>query len=433
MVDRWQGTRILATAAPEIYAAIIGGMLGFEITQGSVYIGKAFHDNIGVGKVTRLRGVVDLPVDLAITDDEVTDGPLLAAARTSKIVRPMTPSRSSPMPRLHIVASLGGHMALLEALEPAFEDLDSTWVTSAGVRAEQLRREGRRVEVIPRLDRSSLSLSAVAAIVRLAVRERPEIVITSGAGLAVPFCLAARVLGARILFAETMARVTSPSMSGRLISRFSDDVFVQWPEVASGYRRATVCKPILLEERHTAQSSTSGTFVTFGSHSQPFPRLMRVLEASVREGLLPRPITVQTGANESVEWADKCVSFVFPDEFEELIGRSALIVTHGGAGAIATAIKAGKKPIVAARRGDLGEHVDDHQRQLVQRLRSLDLIAEVQGAISVEMTRDAMAASETRGALPAGSSMLAAVRLSLERTRDQPGRWLPRGAWSSRR
>ncbi len=86
-VRAWDGVRILSTAAPEIYAREIGNLLGFEHVQGSVLMPTGFHDNAGSGKVSRLSTIVELPVELAITDDETGDGPLIAVARAAQVVR----------------------------------------------------------------------------------------------------------------------------------------------------------------------------------------------------------------------------------------------------------------------------------------------------------------------------------------------------------
>ena len=58
--------------------------------------------------------------------------------------------------------------------------------------------------------------------------------------------------------------------------------------------------------------------------------------------------------------------------------KADVVITHGGSGAIIGAIKKGKKVIAVARRAKYGEHVDDHQTQLVQQLRKLNIICECQ-------------------------------------------------------
>lgn len=86
VVRSWDGFRLLSTAAPEIYARQIGLLVGFDQVHGSLRIWDGFHDNAGQNKVTRLMGTTALPVDLVITDDEAGDAPLIAAAKSHRIV-----------------------------------------------------------------------------------------------------------------------------------------------------------------------------------------------------------------------------------------------------------------------------------------------------------------------------------------------------------
>lgn len=73
---------------------------------------------------------------------------------------------------------------------------------------------------------------------RLLMRTRPRAIITTGAGIAVPFCYLGRLLGARIIYIETFARVSQPSLTGRLVHPVAHRFFVQWPELRKHYRKA---------------------------------------------------------------------------------------------------------------------------------------------------------------------------------------------------
>lgn len=69
-------------------------------------------------------------------------------------------------------------------------------------------------------------------------RARPQAVISSGPGMAVPVCLLAKLTGIPVIFVETGSRVRRLSLSGRIVYRFADLFFVQWPELAARYPRA---------------------------------------------------------------------------------------------------------------------------------------------------------------------------------------------------
>lgn len=69
-------------------------------------------------------------------------------------------------------------------------------------------------------------------------------------------------------------------------------------------------------------------------------------------------------------------NFLDREEFSVEMGKADIVITHGGTGAIIGAVKKGKKVIAVPRRAKYGEHVDDHQLQLVGQFKELDLICE---------------------------------------------------------
>lgn len=305
---------------------------------------------------------------------------------------------------VHLIGSLGGHLELLERVGPAFAHMRRVWITSEGVNAESLRARGEQVRTLPRLDRSSLAAGGVAAGVALALRERARLVVTSGAGLAIPFSLVSRARGARLIFLETMARVTGGSLTGRVLSRSTPDVLVQWPELRAQYPRARVCRPLLLEGvGRVGRSEGRGTFVAVGSHDRPFPRLLEAVEAAAVSGVLPSPVLAQTGVGSLRSPHIETAEFLSPTAFGEAIRDARVVVTHAGAGAIATMFRAGHRPLVMARRKDRGEHVDDHQLDLVGKLGRLGLVIELADRIApahVDAARTATAVPDELSRLP---------------------------------
>lgn len=321
--------------------------------------------------------------------------------------------------RVHLIASLGGHLELLHAAAPAFAPLQQTWITSDGARATALREEGKRVRTLPRLDRGTLGLRAVLAGVVLALRERPRLVVTSGAGLAVPFAVVSRALGARLVFLETMARVTTGSMTGRLLARLGATVLVQWPELRTTYPQAVVCEPLLLEGLPGLRSGGSGTFVTVGSHDAGFDRMLAAVDAAVADGLLPQPVHVQRGVSSYIPRLGTSVDFLTPEEFARRTEEAAVVVTHGGAGAIATALRSGRRPLVFARDPARGEHVDGHQQELVDKLAELALIVPVEDSLRRQHLAEARAPRTGEG--PSQMTRLPTVDAALSEVLAEPG------------
>ena len=139
-------------------------------------------------------------------------------------------------PRVLLVASSGGHLLELLALAEPFEPAERLWVTFDKADARYLLRDERVVYAHHPTNRSLRNLVRnMLLAVRLVVRLRPAAVITTGAGVAVPFCVAGRALGARVVFVESLARATDLSLSGRLVKPLASTFFVQWPELAERY------------------------------------------------------------------------------------------------------------------------------------------------------------------------------------------------------
>jgi len=270
---------------------------------------------------------------------------------------------------IHLVAARGGHLELMQSLKDAFEGYERIWVTEPSARADALVAAGERVELLPPYRRSAVAAARNVRLAReLVARTRPRLVVCSGAGLTVPFCVAARAAGARIIFTETMARITNPSMSGRVLSRLASSVFVQWPDMATVYPGATVCRPALLEGIAETAPGGRGTFVAVGTWHQPFDRLLRLVDEAAAEGTLPQPVLVQSGACTYRPRYVETRSFMEPAELEAAIAAAELVVCHAGSGIIAGALRAGRRPLVLPRVERQGEHVDDHQLQIAARL-----------------------------------------------------------------
>jgi UDP-N-acetylglucosamine--N-acetylmuramyl-(pentapeptide) pyrophosphoryl-undecaprenol N-acetylglucosamine transferase len=294
----------------------------------------------------------------------------------------MPPTRPPRRGLIHLAASLGGHLELLTGAREAFAGFDRVWVTSEGAKAEALRAEGERVEVLPRMDRANVAPAAFVRGAALALRERPRVVVTSGAGVVAPFCATSRALGARLIFVETMARVTSGSATGRALARIAHAVAVQWPELRATYPRAVVCRPLLLEDLPgELREGGRGTFVSLGSHDAPFERLTRMVADAAEAGVLAAPVVVQAGVTPAAHPALDVREYVDAASHRELVASSEVVVCHGGAGVMSAAIRAGRRPLVLARSAAHGEHVDDHQHELVRKLASLGLVVELSSAI----------------------------------------------------
>lgn len=325
--------------------------------------------------------------------------------------------RFSGTPTVHLVTSSGGHIDLLYAVRRAYRGYRRVWVVQPSLRAEVLAEEGELVHVLPDYDRHPVRghfLSNIRQAARIVRQDRPSLIVTSGAGITVPFCLFARLTGARIVFVETMARITGPSASGRVLSRLASSVLVQWPEAMSAYPRATLCQPALLSAfGERAGSPGRGTFVAVGTHSQQFNRLLEMVDRAVEGGLLPSPVVAQGGVSTYKPRNYELRDWLTPDEVSEAAAAAEYVVCHAGSGLISCALRASRRPMVLPRRAAYHEHFNDHQAQIAEKLDGLELAVMLTGEITEESLRAAdapLADSEPDAATP---SVEAALRAEL--------------------
>jgi UDP-N-acetylglucosamine:LPS N-acetylglucosamine transferase len=138
-----------------------------------------------------------------------------------------------------LVASNGGHLRQLLQLADlwpkerrhwvSFRESDAVFLLS-GERASWACHPTNRN--IPNLIRN------IARAFPMIRRGNISAIVTTGAGVAVPFALAGRLLGVNVVYVESMARITSPSLTGRLVYPLADTFIVQWPDLKKWFKRA---------------------------------------------------------------------------------------------------------------------------------------------------------------------------------------------------
>lgn len=115
-------------------------------------------------------------------------------------------------------------------------------------------------------------------------------------------------------------------------------------------------------------------FVTVGSQKFQFDRLLQCLDQLIEKGIIRDDVMAQIGVSQYVPKHFRYVPFMDREEFSRQVDACTVLITHGGTGAIIGAVKKGKKVIAVPRLSQYGEHVDDHQLQLIHQFDDLNLI-----------------------------------------------------------
>ncbi len=143
------------------------------------------------------------------------------------------------VPDLLLVCSSGGHLQQLYALRPAWEGFSRVWVTFDRSDSRSLLADENVIHAHGPTNRSVRALVLnLGLAMRLLVRSRPRAILTTGAGVAVPFVWIGRLLGVRVVYVESATRIDSPSLSLRLVRPFVSHLYVQWPELQAALPKA---------------------------------------------------------------------------------------------------------------------------------------------------------------------------------------------------
>ena len=140
--------------------------------------------------------------------------------------------------KICLACSPGGHLTQMQRLMPAFEGRDYFFVT---FKSDYSRHLERAYLIDYRLGyiRERLTwLKTIFIAFRILVKERPDVVISTGGGeIAIPFCYVGKLMGAKVIFIETLARVSTRSAAGKLVYRIADLFLVQWETLLKEYGR----------------------------------------------------------------------------------------------------------------------------------------------------------------------------------------------------
>lgn len=297
-------------------------------------------------------------------------------------------------PRLLLAASNGGHLEQLHRLAGAsFVDPSSIWITFDTPQARGLLDPGltHYIEPIEQRDWRG-ALRAVPSMRRILSAGKFDGVVSTGAAIAAPAFAAARMIGLRTLYIESVSRVKGPSLTGRLVyrSKLATRVWTQheaW-QVGRWEYHGSVLDHFESVPRDEVEHSPS-LFVTLGTlRRYPFERpVRRLLHIDA-----PDDRTIwQLGTTQLMDDLPGDVNDFFPSSrFDSAALEAGTVISHAGVGSVLRLLELGIYPLLVVRRSSRGEHIDDHQSQIAELLaeRNLAMVREADD-ITLEDIREA--------------------------------------------
>lgn len=143
--------------------------------------------------------------------------------------------------KLCFAASSGGHYEQLLMLKPLMEKYDSFVITEETVYKSKI--EGQKMYYMKQVNRKEKSfvprmISNTFRSLQIYRKEKPDVVICTGVLAMIPMCLIAKLFGKKLIYIESFAKVTSATLSGKLLYKFADQFYVQWSQMKKIYPNA---------------------------------------------------------------------------------------------------------------------------------------------------------------------------------------------------
>lgn len=139
--------------------------------------------------------------------------------------------------KICLVASGGGHFSQLLKLSKSWKNHETFYITTSQVMRDKLQELGE-VYVVGECNRNHpiRVLKVFMKCIRIIFSERPDVVISTGAAVGCMVCFLGKLIGAKIIWIDSITNVQRISLSGRMVRHIANLFIVQWPELAREYK-----------------------------------------------------------------------------------------------------------------------------------------------------------------------------------------------------
>lgn len=143
-----------------------------------------------------------------------------------------------------LISSVGGHLEQLLSLKKIIEKYDAYIVTEENESTKKLRENQTNIYLLPYISRNFFLhfvfnyIKCFLVSFRLFMKVKPNVIISTGAGCTLPMCLIGKLMGSKIIFIETFARIKSKTITGKVCYYFADVFIVQWEGLKKIYPKA---------------------------------------------------------------------------------------------------------------------------------------------------------------------------------------------------
>ncbi|ELB08125.1 hypothetical protein OII_04223 [Enterococcus faecium EnGen0029] len=141
--------------------------------------------------------------------------------------------------KICLVGSSGGHLTHLYLLKNFWEKEERFWVTFDKEDSRSMLKDERFFSCYYPTNRNIINLIRNSFLaIRILLKEKPDLIISSGAAVAVPFFYLGKLIGAKTIYIEVFDRIDAPTLTGKLVYPVTDKFIVQWDEMKKVYPKA---------------------------------------------------------------------------------------------------------------------------------------------------------------------------------------------------
>lgn len=143
--------------------------------------------------------------------------------------------------KICFVTSSGGHLTHLIQLEDWWKDKERFWVTFEKEDSKSVLKDEKKYWCYYPTNRNIKNLIRNTFLaVKILLRERPDIIISTGAAPAIPFFYIGKLIKAKLIYIEVYDRITKPTITGKTVYPITDLFVLQWEEQKKFYPKGIV-------------------------------------------------------------------------------------------------------------------------------------------------------------------------------------------------
>lgn len=143
--------------------------------------------------------------------------------------------------KICLISSAGGHLEQIKQLKEIINKYDCFFVVTRTKATEAMKHKNYIVSDMNRSNKIVMIVRMLKMFLeqfKIFIKEKPDVIITTGAGVVIPMCIIAKIFRKKVIYIESFARINTPNKTGKLIYKFADLFIIQWKELKKYYPNA---------------------------------------------------------------------------------------------------------------------------------------------------------------------------------------------------